>query len=150
MSTFSNGWDQPLLSNGIRNMFDLGLSGEGRGDALGPAFEFSMSGMEDGDAMMATSEEEEAVAIFDNDDVQDPDEEIVEIFEESDGGETTEDEYVDMDGIATPRNLVLLRFPASLGAIDPMSTVSSPVRGTANRGRSISLATPVKERIKKN
>lgn len=148
-NTFGNGWDQPLLSTGLRDMLDLGMSGESRGDALGAAFEFSMPGIDDGDAMMATSEEEEAVAMFDNDAVQDPDEEVVEIFEDSDGGETTEDEYVDMDGIATPRNLVLLRFPASLGAIDPMSTVNSPVRGSANRGRSKSLATPVKGRIKK-
>ena len=44
-----------------------------QGDTLGSASEFTSS-IEDGDAMMATSQEEGAVAVFDDDDAQSPEE----------------------------------------------------------------------------
>ncbi|KAI5121506.1 hypothetical protein M0805_006543 [Coniferiporia weirii] len=137
---FGQGWDHLLLSNSLKDgLLGFDVSHLNRDVPFGQALDFSIPGFEDADAMMATSEEEEAVAMFDNDDLRDPEEEDgVEIFEDSDGGDTTEDEYVDVDGIATPRNMVLLRFPASLGAIDPMSTVSSPVQGRDERGRTLS------------
>ncbi|KAL5536910.1 hypothetical protein ACEPAF_733 [Sanghuangporus sanghuang] len=96
---------------------------------LGSLMEPPIPGYEEAEAMMATSEEEEAVAMFDVCSQTLDEDEVLEIFEDSDGGETTEDEFIEVDGIATPRREVLLRFPASLGAIDPMSTVSSPVKG---------------------
>ncbi|KAL5492409.1 hypothetical protein ACEPAI_3856 [Sanghuangporus weigelae] len=95
---------------------------------LGSLLEPPIPGYEEAEAMMATSEEEEAVAIFDLCSQTLDEDDVLEIFEDSDGGETTEDEFIEVDGIATPRREVLLRFPASLGAIDPMSTVCSPVR----------------------
>lgn len=130
----THGWDSLLGSNfkDALGIPDLGLDV----NVTGPSIDISsIPGLAEADIMMATSEEEEAVAMFDID--EDPfspsqqdadfeDEDGVEIFEDSDEGETTEDEYIEVDGIQTPRNLVLLRFPASLGAIDPMSTVNIP------------------------
>lgn len=60
----------------------------------------------------------------------------------------TEDECFDMGGIAAPHNLVLLHFPAFLGAIDPMPTANSPLRGSEDRGRTPPLTTPVNETLK--
>ncbi|KAL5531669.1 hypothetical protein ACEPAG_4546 [Sanghuangporus baumii] len=100
---------------------------------LGSLLEPPIPGYEEAETVMATSEEEEAVAIFDVCSQALDEDDVLEIFEDSDGGETTEDEFIEIDGIATPRREVLLRFPASLGAIDPMSTVSSPVRERERR-----------------
>lgn len=116
---FGQGWE------GFMDL-DIDLS---RRLPLGSLLEPPIPGYEDAEAVMATSEEEEAVAVMESCSRTLDEDEVLEIFEDSDGGETTEDEFVDVDGIATPRREVLLRFPASLGAIDPMSTVSSPVRG---------------------
>ncbi|KAH8116411.1 hypothetical protein DFH11DRAFT_1208673 [Phellopilus nigrolimitatus] len=138
---FVHGWDHLLLSNSLKDsILDFDIAQASRNPPLGSGFELTIPGLEDADAMMATSEEEEAVAMFDNDTFsQDQEEEDgVEIFEDSDGGDTTEDEFVDVDGIATPRNMVLLHFPASLGAIDPMSTVSIPTKHSHGRGRMLS------------
>lgn len=132
-------WDMhSLLSNVFRqeNAADSASTFQAINDALGPHNTHDNTRFEETDVTMATSEDEEIVVEFDNEDSQDPDD-CVEIFEDSDGGETTEDEYVDIDGVAMPRNMVLLRFPASLGAIDPMSTLSSPVRSPVQRGRSL-------------
>ena len=137
----SHGWDT-MLGNTFKDLVDSALNSV---TETTPAFDISsIPGLAEADIMMATSEEEEAVAMFDidddpfspNQDADPEDEDGVEIFEDSDDGETTEDEYVDVDGVQTPRNLVLLRFPESLGGIDPMSTVNSPTA----RGRPFSAA----------
>lgn len=129
---FGQGWDHLLLSNNLRDsVIEFERNQRNRDAQIDSNLAASIPGYEDADAMMATSEEEEAVAMFDNDS-QDLDLDGIEIFEEdSDCGDTTEDEFIDIDGIVTPRRSVLLRFPASLGAVDPMSTLSSPVRGPA-------------------
>lgn len=141
---FGQGWDHLLLSNNLRDsVLEFERVQSHRDSQFNTNLVASIPGYEDADAMMATSEEEEAVAMFDNDS-QDLELDGVEIFEEdSDCGDTTEDEFVDIDGVVTPRRSVLLRFPASLGAVDPMSTLSSPVR--APSGRSTTLETKNKE-----
>lgn len=114
---------------------------------------YAFAELNDADVIMATSEEEEAVAAFetgnettqnsnsntqstsDSDQELRDEEDVDDIMLDMSDGSTTEDEYVDVDGIATPRNLVLLRFPASLGAVDPMRTMSPPVNGVTSRSR---------------
>ncbi|CAL1714954.1 unnamed protein product [Somion occarium] len=46
------------------------------------------------------------------------------ILEETDG-ETTEDELVDADGLPNPRAMMLFRWPTTVSAINPLSTMSS-------------------------
>ncbi len=143
---FTHGWDSHVLfSNFLKADGDLPelsvdvqrATEHGLGNKSSPT-KFDINTLEDADIMMATSEEEEAMAMFENDcSLPEDENDAVEIFEDSDGGETTEDEYVEMDGIAIPRNLVDLRFPASLGSINPMSTVSSPVVSPGARGRTL-------------
>ncbi|EJD07567.1 uncharacterized protein FOMMEDRAFT_150105 [Fomitiporia mediterranea MF3/22] len=134
---FGQGWDQLSLSGSLRDTIS-GLEIEPtRRLPLGSSLGSPIPGYEEAEAMMATSEEEEAVAMFDNCSGDLEEETGVEFYEGSDG-ETTEDEFVDVDGIATPRREVLLHFPASLGAIDPMSTLSSPTKGPTERERASS------------
>lgn len=138
-------WEQ-LISSNIKETLPNLDARQAREAYLSSRLEMTVPGYKEAEAMMGTSEEEEAVAMFDNcsQDLDVDEEDGLVLFEESDGGETTEDEFVDVNGIATPRREVLLRFPASLGAIDPMSTVSSPVRPLAkvSEKRSRKLANP--------
>lgn len=68
------------------------------------------------------------------------------VTDDSDG-ETTEDEFVmDLNGLPTPRNLVLLQFPASVGTVDPMSTYSpreSPTSRPRQLGGALEPSTPL-------
>jgi hypothetical protein len=130
----SQGWDgQIIFTNGL---------GEGQGildlDFEVSAAQFvedSASPSHDSDVEMQTSEcdgEYEVMGEFGE--------------EESDGGDTTDDDYVDKDGLPTKRMLELFHWPSSLSAIDPMSTVSptvSPHPGNRRRNqRSIDSMSP--------
>ena len=111
------------------------------GSTLGAAFDLqtipegiALQELENADVMMATSEEEEAVAALEsetaiNSNTQSASDfelhEEDDVFATSDGGSTTEDDYIDVDGIATPRNLV-----GSLRAVDPMRTMSPQINRT--------------------
>ncbi|KLO17953.1 hypothetical protein SCHPADRAFT_936611 [Schizopora paradoxa] len=143
---FTHGWDgHVLFSNFLKSdsgfpelSVEVQRAAEHDSDRQLPPNNTDINVLEDADIMMATSEEEEAMALFENDcSLFGDDVDAIEVFEDSDGGETTEDEFVEIDGIATPRNLVDLRFPASLGSINPMSTVSSPVVSPGARGRTL-------------
>ena len=111
----SQGWDgQVVFTNGL---------GEGQGIldldfevSAAQLVEDSASPSQDSDIEMQTAEcdeEYEETGDFGE--------------EESDGGDTTDDDYVDKDGLPTKRMLELFRWPSSLSAIDPMSTVSPTV-----------------------
>jgi len=112
----SQGWDgQIVFTNGL---------GEGQGIldldfevSAAQLVEDSASPSQDSDVEMQTPECDEEY------------EEAGEYGEEeeSDGGDTTDDDYVDKDGLPTKRMLELFRWPSSLSAIDPMSTVSPTV-----------------------
>ena len=68
------------------------------------------------------------------------------VTDDSDG-DTTEDELVlDLNGLPTPRNLVLLQFPASVGTVDPKSTYSpceSPTHRPRQLGGTLEPSTPL-------
>ncbi|GBE86504.1 hypothetical protein SCP_0903830 [Sparassis crispa] len=65
------------------------------------------------------------------------------LLEESDG-ETTEDELVDSDGLPNPRAMMLFRWPSTVSAIDPLSTLgqtpSTPPRAPPNASESMRIA----------
>lgn len=138
-------WEQLISSSLKESMHDIDEK-KAREAYLNTTLEMTVPGYKEAEAMMGTSEEEEAVAMFDNcsqDLDLDVDEENNEMLVETeDCGDTTEDEFVDVGGVATPRHEVLLRFPASLGAIDPMSTVSSPIKSCMKDVTSMIPCTP--------
>jgi hypothetical protein len=121
----SQGWDGQIV-------FTTGL-GEGQGIldldfevSAAQLVEDSASPSQDSDVEMQTSECEDDGEY----------EEMGEFGEgeESDGGDTTDDDYVDKNGLPTSRMLELFHWPSSLSAIDPMSTVS-PTASPGPRSR---------------
>ncbi|KAF7973940.1 hypothetical protein HWV62_13886 [Athelia sp. TMB] len=112
----SQGWDgQIVFSNGLR---------EGQG-VLDLDFEVSAALLVEDSASPTQDETDIEMQTSEGED----DGEYEEIGDEeaSDGGDTTDDDYVDADGLPTKRMLELFRWPSSLSAIDPMSTVSPTV-----------------------
>ncbi|TDL23663.1 hypothetical protein BD410DRAFT_786910 [Rickenella mellea] len=140
----TEGWDgQFTFTNGLK---------EGQG-ILDFDFEISAAqlivdgmptvpGLEDADIIMATSEEEEAMETMEND------EDIDYTYDDSDG-DTTEDEFVEMDGVPTPRHAIQLRFPATLGSIDPLSTLS-PVVSPGPTSRTLSAFSELSMSVKES
>lgn len=132
----SHGWDgQIVFTNGV---------GEGHA-LLDHDFELSAAQLvddsaspsQDSDFEMQTTEGENDGEYEDMDDQQEG---------ESDDGDTTDDDYVDNNGLPTQRMLELFRWPASLSSIDPMSTVSPTVSPSPqNRRRKRSDTTSSKD-----
>lgn len=112
----SQGWDgQIMFSNGLR---------EGQG-VLDLDFEVSVAQLVEDSA--SPTQEETDVEMQTSEGEDDGEYESIGDGEVSDGGDTTDDDYVDADGLPTKRMLELFRWPSSLSAIDPMSTVSPTV-----------------------
>ena len=133
----SQGWDgQIVFTNGL---------GEGQG-ILDLDFEVSAAQLVDDSASPSQGSDIEMQTTECDDDGEY--EEMGEFDEEeqSDEGDTTDDDYVDKDGLPTERMLQLFRWPSSLSAIDPMSTVSpiaSPHPSSRRRNpRSIGSTSP--------
>ncbi|KAH7927857.1 hypothetical protein BV22DRAFT_1045070 [Leucogyrophana mollusca] len=128
----TEGWDgQIVFTNGF---------GEGQGtSALDLEFEataaqlVSTSDTQDSDVEMNTGEEG---ADGDDDDDGAEDE-----LNESDG-ETTEEELVDSKGLPTSRAMRLFRWPSSVSAINPLSTVSPTVSPGPHNRRSSNAQSP--------
>jgi hypothetical protein len=129
----SQGWDgQMVFTNGL---------GEGQGIlaldfevSAAQLVEDSASPSQDSDVEMQSTECEDGEY-----------EEMGEFAEEeqSDGGDTTDDDYVDKNGLPTERMLELFHWPSSLSAIDPMSTVSPTASPhPRNRRRNIDSMSP--------
>ncbi|KAH9888909.1 hypothetical protein C8Q73DRAFT_171380 [Cubamyces lactineus] len=60
------------------------------------------------------------------------------VLQESDG-DTTEDELVDSDGLPNPRAMMLFRWPSTVSAINPLSTVN-PLANTPHASPSTRIA----------
>ena len=132
----SHGWDgQIVFTNGVSEGHAL-LDHDFELSAA-QLVDNSVSPSQDGDVEMETTEGEDDGEYEDMDDQEGG---------ESDGGDSTDDNYVDSNGLPTQRLLELFRWPASLSAIDPMSTVSPTVSPRPhNRGRKRSDATSSKD-----
>lgn len=132
----SHGWDgQIVFTNGVSEGHAL----------LNHDFELSAAQLvddsatpsQDSDVEMETTEGEDDGEYEDMDDQEGG---------ESDGGDSTDDDYVGSNGLPTQRLLELFRWPASLSAIDPMSTVSPTVSPSPhNRRRKRSDTTSSKD-----
>ena len=97
LGNLSFGWDRQLFM---------------ANDGLG--LPFDVHALPNEDAEMASYSGSEATASWDAGTV---------ILQESDG-DTTEDELVDSDGLPNPRAMMLFRWPTTISAINPLSTLS--------------------------
>ncbi|PCH44384.1 hypothetical protein WOLCODRAFT_144945 [Wolfiporia cocos MD-104 SS10] len=101
LDTLSFGWDGQLLltSTGPHNIVNLGYIQQGDADANMHVETESDSDSTEGDSTIDEM-----------------------VLEESDG-ETTEDELVDSDGLPNSRAMMLFRWPTTVSAINPLSTM---------------------------
>ncbi|KAI0924013.1 hypothetical protein AcV5_009385 [Taiwanofungus camphoratus] len=101
----SFGWDQALFaSNRPRDIFDV---------------DFDLRTMNADIEMRAAREECSS-------DTEDQSATMDEMLLEESDGETTEDELVDSNGLPNPRAMMLFRWPSTVSAINPLSTMSPP------------------------
>ncbi|KAI0372781.1 hypothetical protein BV20DRAFT_963849 [Pilatotrama ljubarskyi] len=105
LDNLSFGWDGQLLFTNSRLPDGLGLS-------------FGMSGPDE-DADMFSGSGSDATDCEDCDDSGTG----TVVLQESEG-DTTEDELVDSDGLPNSRAMMLFRWPSSVSAINPLSTVN--------------------------
>ncbi|OSD03013.1 hypothetical protein PYCCODRAFT_1467320 [Trametes coccinea BRFM310] len=126
LDNLSFGWDGQLLLTNSRMSDGLGLS-------------FGMGGPDDDTDMFSASGSDATDSEFDDDDGSGTG---TVMLQESDG-DTTEDELVDSDGLPNSRAMMLFRWPSTVSAINPLSTVnpfaSPPV--DASPSTRIALAT---------
>ncbi|KZT09909.1 uncharacterized protein LAESUDRAFT_756130 [Laetiporus sulphureus 93-53] len=101
----SFGWDGhiPMSNTTSQNLFDLGLGLQAA----------------DGDVDMQNSREDDTQSESGGSETVDD-----MLLKETDG-ETTEDELVDSDGLPNSRAMMLFRWPTTVSAIDPLSTVGT-------------------------
>ncbi|KAM5532904.1 hypothetical protein V8D89_013456 [Ganoderma adspersum] len=99
------GWDGQLL---------FSRAGDGLDDGLGLSFSLDTA---DEDEEMAYASGSEATVSWEDSGTG------TVILQESDG-DTTEDELVDSDGLPNPRAMMLFKWPSTISAINPLSTLS--------------------------
>ena len=100
----SFGWEGPLLF----------ASNRAPGDGLG--FPFGIQGPDEDEDMRSLSGSE-GTGSWEGSNAG------TVVLQESDG-DTTEDELVDSDGLPNPRAMMLFRWPSTISAINPLSTLS--------------------------
>ncbi|EJF64175.1 hypothetical protein BD309DRAFT_948016 [Dichomitus squalens] len=105
LDNLSFGWDGQLL---------FSSAGTGPGDGL--ALSFSLDAPDEDEEMASIS------GLEDTSSFEDSGTGTV-ILHESDG-DTTEDELVDSDGLPNPRAMMLFKWPSTISAINPLSTLS--------------------------
>ncbi|OSX64193.1 hypothetical protein POSPLADRAFT_1073798 [Postia placenta MAD-698-R-SB12] len=118
LDTLSFGWDGQLFltSSSPPNVFSWELQ-HGSGDV--EMHSTSEQGTESGDDDSATVDEL--------------------LLAETDG-ETTEDELIDDDGLPNPRAMMLFRWPSTVSAINPLSTVGAAPTAPPDASESMRIA----------
>ena len=105
LDSLAFGWDGQLL---------FSHTGDGPNDGLG--LPFSLGTADEDEEMVYVSGSEDTISWEDSGTG-------TVVLQESDG-DTTEDELVDSDGLPNPRAMMLFKWPSTISAINPLSTLS--------------------------